>query len=179
MRGAAVALALLAAGCAEATNPSEAPAAPTAASDPAAARGEITAVLDAFHAAAARADGAAYFGLFAPDGVFIGTDVSERWSVAQFKAYAQPHFSKGQGWTYTPRSRTVVVGQDGRTAWFDEVLDSESYGTSRGTGVLVRTPEGWRIAQYALTFPMPNDLAKEMTTRIRAWEAEQAARGPG
>jgi hypothetical protein len=141
---------------------------------PMASQAEITGVLDAFHAAAARADGAAYFGLFAPGGVFIGTDVTERWSVAEFQAYAEPLFSKGRGWTYTPRSRTVVLGPDGRTAWFDEVLDSRSYGTSRGTGVLVRRPEGWRIAQYALSFPIPNDLAQDMTKRIRAFEAEQA-----
>lgn len=140
-----------------------------------ASQAEITGVLDAFHAAAARADGAAYFGLFAPGGVFIGTDVTERWTVAEFRAYAEPLFSKGRGWTYSPRSRTVVLGPDGRTAWFDEVLDSRSYGTSRGTGVLVRRPEGWRIAQYALSFPIPNDLAGDMTKRIRAFEAEQAS----
>jgi hypothetical protein len=115
--------------------------------------------------------------MFAPQGVFIGTDTGERWSVAEFRAYAQPFFSKGRGWTYTPRSRSVVLGPDGRTAWFDELLDSQSYGTSRGTGVLVRTPAGWRIAQYALTFPIPNDLAKELTARIRTFEAERA-RGP-
>jgi hypothetical protein len=138
----------------------------------------IADVLDQFHAAASRADGSAYFALFAPGGVFIGTDAGERWSLSEFRAYAEPFFSKGQGWTYAPRSRTVVLGPDGRTAWFDELLDSQNYGTSRGTGVLVRRPEGWRIAQYALTFPIPNDLSKEMTGRIKAWEAERARR-PG
>ena len=61
-------------------------------------------------------------------------------------------------------------------AWFDEVLDSQSYGTSRGTGVLIRGAKGWRVAQYHLTFPIPNDLAGEMTGRIKAHEAEQAKR---
>ena len=149
---------------------------PEAARANAGAQAEITQVLDAFHAAAARADGPAYFGLFAPGGVFIGTDAAERWTVAQFRAYAQPHFSQGKGWTYTPRSRSVVLGPDGRTAWFDELLDSASYGTSRGTGVLVRRPEGWRIAQYALTFPIPNDIAKALTARIREHEAQAAPR---
>ena len=150
--------------------------APQSAQANATSQAEISAVLDAFHGAASRADGPAYFGLFAPGGVFIGTDVSERWSVAEFRAYAEPIFSKGRGWTYRPRSRSVVLGPDGRTAWFDEVLDSESYGTSRGTGVLVRRPEGWRIAQYALTFPIPNELAKEFTSRIREHEARPVPR---
>ena len=56
-------------------------------------------------------------------------------------------------------------------AWFDELLDSKSYGTSRGTGTLVLTADGWRVSQYALTFPIPNDLAKDMTGKIKAFEA--------
>ena len=173
MRAAGLLLPLvLLAGCATAP----APTGPEAARPNAGVQAEITQVLDAFHRAAARADGPAYFGLFAPGGVFIGTDAAERWSVAEFRAYAEPHFSQGKGWTYTPRSRTVVLGPDGRTAWFDELLDSASYGTSRGTGVLVRRPEGWRIAQYALTFPIPNDIAKELTARIRQHEARPAPR---
>ena len=138
------------------------------------------ATLDALHAAASRADGEAYFRLFTPDAVFLGTDVSERWTLPQFRAYAAPVFAQGRGWTYRPRSRTVTLapGECRCIAWFDEVLDSESYGTSRGTGVLVRGEGGWKVAQYALTFPIPNDLAKEMTARIRTHEAAQRAASP-
>ena len=142
----------------------------------AASQAEISAVLDRFHAAAARADGPAYFALFAPNGVFIGTDAGERWSLSEFRAYAEPHFSKGRGWTYVPRSRSVVLGPEGRTAWFDELLDSRSYGTARGAGVLVRRPEGWRIAQDARSFPIPNAIAVDLTARIREHEAKPAAR---
>lgn len=175
MRAGAALLALaLLGGCATSPGLRSPPAAENAAS-----QAEISVVLDQFHAAAARADAVAYFGLFAPNGVFIGTDAAERWSVDEFRAYAEPFFSKGRGWTYRPRSRAVVLGPDGRTAWFDELLDSENYGTSRGTGVLVRRPEGWRIAQYALTFPIPNDLARELTGRIREHEAGRARPGRG
>jgi hypothetical protein len=147
-----------------------APAAAQPADDPAA-------TLDALHGAASRADGEAYFRLFTPDAVFIGTDVSERWTLPQFRVYAAPVFAQGKGWTYRPRSRAVTMApvECRCIAWFDEVLDSESYGTSRGTGVLVRGEGGWRVAQYALTFPIPNDLAKDVTARIRAHEAAQRA----
>ena len=130
--------------------------------------------LDAFHAAAARSDFKAYFGLFTPDGVFIGTDAHERWTVPAFKAYAKPAFAAGKGWTYVPRTRHVTIARTPCrcVAYFDELLDSKSYGTSRGTGVLIKGPAGWRIAQYALTFPIPNDLAKDMTDRIKAYEAK-------
>ena len=128
-------------------------------------------VLDALHREAAEADGAAYFDLFAPDAVYIGTDVAERWSIAEFRGYAEPYFNRGQGWTYTPRSRSLTLAplECRCVVWFDEALDSASYGTSRGTGVVVRGADGrWRIALYALTFPIPNALARDMTARIRA-----------
>lgn len=132
----------------------------------------INEVLDSFHEAASRADGDLYFSLFFEDGVFIGTDVSERWTVAEFRAFAEPYFSKGKGWTYTPKERHIDPGPDGATAWFDEVLWNEKYGTCRGTGVLLLTEEGWRIAQYHLTFPIPNDLSADVTARIKEFELE-------
>jgi hypothetical protein len=146
---------------------------PAAAQAPRARTATPAATLDALHAAAARADGETYFRLFTHDAVFIGTDVSERWTLDQFRAYAGPIFARGRGWTYTPRTRSVTIAPIACrcVAWFDEVLDSESYGTSRGTGVLVRGPDGWRVAQYALTFPIPNDLARDMTAEIKAYEA--------
>jgi hypothetical protein len=130
-------------------------------------------VLDAFHAAAAHSDYKAYFDLFTPDGVFIGTDAAERWSVPAFKAYAKAPFAAGKGWVYTPRGRHLTLAPIACrcVAYFDELLDSKSYGASRGTGVLLKGPHGWKIAQYALTFPIPNDLAKDMTDRIKAYEA--------
>ena len=134
---------------------------------------DIAAVLDQLHLAAAKADGAPYFALYTPDAVFLGTDVTERWTIPAFRAYAQPYFDKGQGWTYAARERQVTIAPvDCRcVAWFDEVLDSQSYGTARGTGTLVKTADGWRVSQYALTFPIPNDVADEVVARIKAFEA--------
>ncbi|MBB5210294.1 nuclear transport factor 2 family protein [Microbulbifer hydrolyticus] len=129
------------------------------------AESAIARQLDEFHQAAANADFDAYFGRFSKDGVFIGTDASERWSVEDFKQYVKPYFSQGKGWTYVPRDRTIVV-HDG-VAWFDELLDNEAYGECRGSGVLVREGGQWKIAQYNLHFPVPNDLAKQITQMIR------------
>lgn len=135
----------------------------------------INSTLDQLHDAASKADGSRYFKLFTDDAVYIGTDAAERWSIKEFRAFAEPYFAKGTGWTYKPRSRHVTVADVPChcVAWFDELLDSESYGTSRGTGVLVLKNGSWKISQYALTFPIPNDLAKGMTTEIRAFEAKK------
>ena len=132
------------------------------------ARTAVASVLDRLHRAAAAADGEAYFAVFADDAVFLGTDVSERWTLPDFRAFAEPYFSEGRGWTYTTVERHVEVAPDRCTAWFDEILWNETYGTCRGTGVLIHTGTGWRIAQYNLTIPIPNELAAELTARIKA-----------
>ncbi len=131
--------------------------------------------LNQLHDAAAKADGSRYFRLFTDDAIYIGTDAGERWTLRQFRAFAEPYFKKGTGWTYKPRERHVVIADVPCkcVAWFDELLDSESYGTSRGTGVLVKKNGSWKISQYALTFPIPNDLAKGVTAEIKSFEAKK------
>lgn len=136
-----------------------------------AAVAEIHAVVDAFHRAAAQADEEGYFALLAPNAVFLGTDASERWPKEEFREFAHPHFAAGRGWTFTPQQRQVTIAGDGQTAWFDESLVSASYGECRGTGVLQRLEGVWKIEQYNLTIPIPNDLAKEFVARIREAQA--------
>jgi hypothetical protein len=127
---------------------------------------EVATVLDQFHAAAARADEDGYFAAFAPEGVFLGTDESERWDVPAFRAYVHPHFSQGKGWAYHPRDRHVSFSREAQTAWFDELLDHDRYGVLRGSGVLVKRDGAWKIAQYNLTFMVPNDKAKAVVALI-------------
>ncbi len=136
------------------------------------AAADVEAVLDDFHAAASEADEERYFGHFAASGVFFGTDATERWTRDQFRAYAHPHFAQGKGWTYHPRERHVALSKDGATAWFDELLDNAKYGECRGTGVLQRYDGEWKIEQYHLTVPMPNELAKDFVARIREHSGE-------
>lgn len=131
-------------------------------------RAEIDALLDTWHQSASRADERAYFDALSVDSIFFGTDASERWTRAEFLAYAQPHFSKGKGWTFTPRDRHVYFSRRGDVAWFDERLDSASYGECRGTGVAQFRDGSWRIEQYNLTIPIPNSIADEVVAKIRA-----------
>jgi len=126
----------------------------------------INGVLDSYHKAASQADWDTYFDFMSDDGVFLGTDASERWPKEVFREYAVDR----TGWTYTPKDRNVNLTPDGNSAWFDEILDSENYGSSRGTGVLIKTSDGWKISQYHLTFPVPNELAREITDAIKAFE---------
>lgn len=129
---------------------------------------DVGRVLDSLHDAASKAAGERYFALFADDGVFIGTDATERWTLEQFRAFAEPLFARGKGWTYTVLERHVTVGPERSVAWFDERLDNAAYGETRGSGVLRRIGGDWRIAQYVLSFAVPNDAAKDVVERIRA-----------
>lgn len=133
---------------------------------------DVEAVIDRMHLAAARADGPDYFNQFTPDARFVGTDATERWSLTAFRAYAEPYFARGQGWTYVPRQRTVTIAPiDCRCiAWFDEILDNASYGQVRGSGVLRLTDDGWKIEQYVLSFAVPNDRADAVVAAIKSTE---------
>jgi ketosteroid isomerase-like protein len=128
----------------------------------------IARVLDDFHDAASKADGARYFAHLAPDAVFLGTDASERWTKDAFRAFAEPYFSKGKGWTYVPKDRHIDLAPGGAVAWFDEKLENAKYGECRGTGVLRHIDGAWRIAQYNLTIPIPNELSAKVVEMIRA-----------
>jgi len=127
-----------------------------------AAESSPEAVLDNVHTYAANADWDNYFALYTDDALFLGTDASERWTMAEFAAYARPT----KGWRYQATDRHLL--RHGDVIAFDELLDSPAYGQSRGSGVLLNTPTGWRILQYHLSFPIPNAIAKDITGRIRA-----------
>jgi ketosteroid isomerase-like protein len=140
----------------------------------AAAIGEINRALDAWHVSASKADRAGYIGFMAEDGVFMGTDASERWTAAEFDEFVALYFDKGVGWTYVPQDRHVVLSDDGRTAWFDERLISEKYGELRGTGVLRLRDGAWKLVHYSMTFPLPNAITKEVVEMIRTRELPDA-----
>ncbi len=142
------------------------------------AEGTVAAVLDDWHAAAAAADETRYFGHFTPDAAFLGTDATERWSVGEFRRYAHPYFAKGKAWSFKAVERHILFSPDRSVAWFDERLDTPNLGPARGSGVLLRTPAGWKISHYNLSVPIPNALMKEFKERIDQERRETPTR-PG
>ena len=112
------------------------------------------------HQMASQANFDAYFALYAPDAVFIGTDAGERWSIDEFKAYAEPHFSAGRGWTYRTIDRHIMG--EGAVRWFDELLWNEKLGPCRGSGVMVKVGDEWLVSHYVLSLAVPNQIAGEV-----------------
>jgi hypothetical protein len=131
----------------------------------------VAAFLDAWHKAAALADGEGYFGRIAEDGVFLGTDPNERWIKADFQAAFASYFQdKESAWIYVPGRRAIAI--EGQHAWFDEDLVSASYGKVRGSGVLRRKGGTWEVVQYNLHFTVPNGAAEAVLEAIRAYESQ-------
>lgn len=124
-------------------------------------------LLDDWHKAAANADFEKYFSYFENDSsIFMGTDATERWTVAEFKPWSKPYFDRGKAWTFAATSRKVYFSEDGKTSWFDEVLDTPNLGPSRGSGVLTKTANGWKISHYNLTVPIPNEIVEDVVDQI-------------
>ena len=130
----------------------------------------IAQVLDNFHQAAGKSQAEAYFNLLDDNAIFLGTDASERWTKAQFKAFALPYFNKEQGWLYIPKQRHINILIANKVAIFDELLDNKKYGTSRGSGVLIKGTQGWKIAQYNLSLPLPNAIVSDVVKTIKVYE---------
>ena len=123
-------------------------------------RAAIDALIDGLHQDAHEGNFHTYFDRYTPDAVFLGTDKSERWTIDQFKVYAEPAFEDGHGWTYSVKERNWEG--KGSTRWFDEVLLNEKLGHCRGTGVVELIDGEWKIAHYALTMLVPNEIAAEV-----------------
>ena len=124
-------------------------------------KANINATLNSWHKAAADANYNDYFSLMTDDAVFIGTDATENWDKKAFQAYSKPHFDKGKAWNFTALERHIYFDKAGKTAWFDELLNTQMK-ICRGSGVLVKIGTEWKIKQYVLSMTIPNENSNEV-----------------
>lgn len=117
---------------------------------------KINQILNSWHKAAADVKFDAYFDLMAEDAIFIGTDATENWVKPDFKTWAKPFFDKGTTWNFTTLERHIFFDKSGKTAWFDELLNTQMK-ICRGSGVLVKVGKEWKIQHYVLSMTVPND----------------------
>ena len=123
---------------------------------------EINLVIDNWHQAAAEANSNSYFNAMTEDAIFIGTDATENWNKPAFIQFAKPYFDKGKAWSFTKLERNIYFSSDKKTAWFDELLNTQMK-ICRGSGVLVVDKNGnWKIKQYVLSMTIPNDHTDEV-----------------
>lgn len=132
---------------------------------------QINTILEQWHKAAADASFDNYFSLMTEDAIFIGTDPTENWDLTSFKAFSKPYFDKGKAWSFSTLERNIFVPSNSNLAWFDELLDTQM-GICRGSGILEKTNEGWKVKHYVLSIAIPNENVKEITTLKKSFDTE-------
>ncbi len=130
-------------------------------------KNEVNHVIDQWHLAAANADYNQYFDLMTNDAVFIGTDATENWQLAEFKNFAKPYFDEGKAWSFQSLERNIY--QSNGTVYFDELLDTQM-GICRGSGVIKMEDGKPRIAHYVLSIAVPNDHVSSLTNLKKEWD---------
>lgn len=126
---------------------------------------EINKFIDNWHLAAAQADGKTFFGSMADQSIYIGTDATERWAKTEFVSFAKPYFDKGKAWDFKPYDRDLHVTKSGKIVWFSELLTTWM-GVCRGSGILEKTSDGWKIQQYHLSVTVPNEIIKNFISLV-------------
>jgi ketosteroid isomerase-like protein len=132
---------------------------------------EVNTVLNNWHLAAANTNFDVYFSLMTDDAIFIGTDATENWNKKDFKTFSKPYFDKGKAWSFTSLERNVFINKEQNLAWFDEILDTQME-LCRGSGVLEKTKNGWKIKHYVLSITIPNENVSEVIELKKQSETE-------
>ncbi len=122
----------------------------------------IDQLMTQWHEAAAKADFNSYFGTLHENSFYMGTDATERWNKKDFSAFSKPYFDRKKAWNFTALKRNINISKDGKTAWIDELLNTQMK-ICRGSGVLVFENGRWQIIQYVLSMTIPNDISNEVT----------------
>lgn len=129
----------------------------------------VNAFIDEWHDDAAHAQ-VRYFDKMAAEGVFIGTDKTERWTRDAFRRWAAPYFARGSAWSFTVRKRNVCVAEDAGSegagfVWFDEQLDSP-FGILQASGVMRKAVSSYEILHYQLSLAVPNEAMDDVKATI-------------
>jgi hypothetical protein len=136
-------------------------------------RQRVGAFLDEWHDDAAHSR-MRYFDKMAVNGVFIGTDKTERWTREDFKQWAKPYFAQPKAWEFHALKRHIDFSPDKSYIWFDEQLDTQ-FGICQASGVIHNTKNGLQIEHYQLSLAVPNPIMDQVQHEIKDYEAKQAS----
>ncbi|NND93592.1 MAG: nuclear transport factor 2 family protein [Flavobacteriales bacterium] len=116
----------------------------------------IHAMMDKWHEAAAMADEETFFGMMSEKTIYLGTDKSERWTRDELREWSKKYFERDKAWAFSPDNRQLYFSVDGRTAWFEELLETWM-GPCRGSGVLINRDSTWTLEHYNLAMLIDNE----------------------
>jgi len=119
--------------------------------------------IDALHRASAKADPEAFLALLTTDAVLLGVDGNKRLEGQALHSFVHERFSRGETWKYRSQQREIRLSADGVVAWFNEALEHDQLGHGWGSGVLIKTGAGWKVAQYNFSIVVPNNMTESGT----------------
>ncbi|MFY0672018.1 MAG: nuclear transport factor 2 family protein [Bacteroidia bacterium] len=122
---------------------------------------QIDLALNSWHHAAATAKEDAFYNFMTNDCIYLGTDPSEKWYRDELREWAAFAFERDTAWAFYPFEREIYFAKNGQTAWFDEKLKTEKMGECRGSGVVIKTKEGWKLKHYNLSITILNEKMGE------------------
>lgn len=137
---------------------------------------KVAQFIDEWHDDAAHAR-LQYFDKMAKDGVYIGTDKTERWTRDEFKVWAKRFFERPSAWAFKSFNRHISMSEDRKFIWFDEQLQTQM-GICQASGVIEQTAKGFEIRHYQLSLTVPNDLTDYLAAGVKKLEEKQAEQTP-
>ena len=124
------------------------------------AQPNLNAYIDNWHQSASEANYTDYFSLMDDSFIFLGTAPGERWDKEEFSKFSKPYFDKGKAWSFVGTGRLWNFSKNGKTAWFDEDLETWMRGC-RGSGIMIKRKGEWKLVYYNLTVLIENEKIKE------------------
>lgn len=136
------------------------------ATDPQAAKKEVSDVLDSYHQGLKTKNLSAMSEALTEDGLFCGTDPGELWDKESFSAYMTKAFADttSKNIEYAIDTRDVRISDDGQSAIVTEQFQMDELSKRIRTRMithLISTNEGWKIDFSSLAMiPANADLGK-------------------
>lgn len=127
---------------------------------------EINTIVNNWHKGATNANFENYFSKMDSVSVFIGTDASENWTKTQFEKFSKPYFDNGKAWDFKTLERNIYISKNKDLVWFDELLNTWM-GTCRGSGVIEKNQNQWKIKHYVLSVSIPNESINQVIKEIK------------
>ena len=132
---------------------------------PTTSESDMNVFMDQWHLAAHEADANAFFGQMSADGIYIGTDASERWLRDELRLWSKKAFEREHAWSFTALERNW---QQQENFWICDELLETGMGICRATAVIVKEEGIWKIQHYQLSLAVPNEKIEDFKLLVNS-----------
>ena len=118
----------------------------------------IETLMNLWHQSASKSNASIFFdSLMWPEAIYLGTDISEKWKRDELKYWSASAFEKDTAWDFKVNRRSIYKNEfDNNIIWLEEDLLTWM-GPCRGSAVLIKKNQQWKIMHYNLAVAVSND----------------------